>query len=149
MEISDEAGAPRRHGLACLEATAALGEALARRCRPGSALALTGTLGAGKTHLAKAVAAALGFRGDVTSPTFALVNEYRGGRLPVFHFDFYRIGSEPELLALGWDDYLDEGGVLIAEWGDKFESLLPSGTIWIHLEQTTDGTRSATVRGGR
>lgn len=111
----------------------ALGAETAAALGPGSVLALAGPLGAGKTHFCKGVVAGLG--GDpaqVTSPTFTLVHEYAGGcRLPVFHFDFYRLDSPAELLAIGWDDYLDESaGVILVEWADKFPDLLPPGARW-------------------
>ncbi|MCB1090162.1 MAG: tRNA (adenosine(37)-N6)-threonylcarbamoyltransferase complex ATPase subunit type 1 TsaE [Verrucomicrobiae bacterium] len=111
----------------------ALGAEAANGLRPGSVIALVGPLGAGKTHFSKGLVAGLGGDPDsVTSPTFTLVHEYtRGCRLPVFHFDFYRLDSPAELLAIGWDDYLDEGdGVLLVEWADKFPDLLPPDTQW-------------------
>jgi tRNA threonylcarbamoyladenosine biosynthesis protein TsaE len=78
----------------------------------------------------------------VTSPTFSLVHEYSGGTLPVFHWDFYRLESPAELLALGWDEYLETGGVIIAEWGDKFAELLPPDTTWLVFSIEADGSRS-------
>jgi tRNA threonylcarbamoyladenosine biosynthesis protein TsaE len=107
---------------------------LAADLGPGSVLALTGDLGAGKTHLCQALASALGVTVPVTSPTFTLVHEYPSARLPVFHFDFYRAEAAAEILALGWDDYLDREGVVVAEWADKFPGLFPADTLWIHLE---------------
>jgi tRNA threonylcarbamoyladenosine biosynthesis protein TsaE len=77
----------------------------------------------------------------VTSPTFALAHEYRGGRLPVFHFDFYRIGTEDELLALGWDEYLEQDAVIVAEWADKFPRCLPVEAIWLEFRLLADGSR--------
>jgi len=122
-------------------ATVAAGRALADELEAGACLALIGGLGAGKTHLAKGLVAGLGCAAEVTSPTFTLVHEYRGGRLPVFHFDFYRIDSAEEILAIGWDEYLDEGGVVIAEWADKFPDLLPSHTVWWKLDPAPGGGR--------
>jgi len=110
--------------------------------QPGSVFALIGELGAGKTRFAKGLAAGVGYTGEVTSPTFALVQEYRGGRLPVFHFDFYRVEAADELLSLGWDDYLDARGVCVIEWADKFADLLPADTRWFHFSFGDDGTRS-------
>jgi len=121
----------------------ALGIELAAELVAGSVLALQGGLGAGKTHFTKGVASGLGCEGEVTSPTFTLAHEYRGGRLPVFHFDFYRMDSEDDVLRIGWDEYLDEMGVVVVEWPDKFPSLLPPGTVW--LEFIHDG-ESRTVR---
>lgn len=108
----------------------------------GSVIALVGGLGAGKTHWTKGFVAQIGCPSEVTSPTFGLVHEYTGGRLPVFHFDFYRLESPTELLAIGWDEYLDQAGVVIAEWGDKFPELLPPGTTWLHFTVEPDGSRS-------
>ncbi len=128
------------------EATVAAGRALAAVLNAGDCLALVGGLGAGKTHLSKGIVAGLGCAAEVTSPTFTLVHEYRGGRLPVFHFDFYRIDSAEEILAVGWDDYLDEGGILIAEWADKFPDLLPEHTAWWKLDLAPGGGRTLEKR---
>ena len=108
--------------------TFALGENLAHTLAPGSVLALSGDLGAGKTHFVKGVAAGLGYRGEVTSPTFTLIHEYFGGRLPLFHADLYRIETAEEALRAGLEDYLAEPGVTAIEWADKFPGLLPAGT---------------------
>ena len=99
----------------------------------GELLALCGPLGAGKTHFTQGLARGLGIDPSaVTSPTFTLVNEYGGGRLPLFHFDFYRLESESEVLAIGWEEYLDEPGVVVVEWANKFPHLLPASatTQW-------------------
>lgn len=109
------------------------GRALAATLRAGDVLALDGELGAGKTHFVKGIAAGIGCSGDVTSPTFTLIHEYTGGRLPLFHFDFYRLESEDETLRIGLDDYFDAGGVVVIEWAGKFPALLPSGTRWFHM----------------
>lgn len=118
-----------------------LGRAAAAEVVPGVVIALVGGLGAGKTHWAKGLVAGLGSAVEVTSPTFGLVHEYPGGRLPVFHLDFYRLETADELIGLGWDEYLDAGGVIVAEWGDKFPELLPPGTIWLHFRIEDDGGR--------
>jgi len=97
-------------------------------------LALCGTLGSGKTSLTKGIVAGLGSSAAVTSPTFTLVHEYPGGCMEVAHFDFYRVQNAEELVAAGWDDYLDRGGVVIAEWADRFPALLPDHTTWLQLE---------------
>lgn len=107
----------------------------------GTVIALVGNLGAGKTHWTQGFVAGLNCDAAVTSPTFGLVHEYTGGRLPVFHFDFHRIDSADELLALGWDDYLDRKGIVIAEWADKFPELLPPSTQWIRIETMDGGGR--------
>jgi tRNA threonylcarbamoyladenosine biosynthesis protein TsaE len=109
------------------------GRLLAARLRAGDVVALDGELGAGKTHFVKGIAAGLGCDGDVTSPTFTLVHEYTGGRLPLFHFDFYRLESEEETLRIGLDDYLGAGGVAVIEWAGKFPTLLPAGTRWFRM----------------
>lgn len=117
----------------------AAGEALAEELSAGDVVALCGQLGAGKTHFTKGIVSGVGAGETVTSPTFALVNEYRTGRLPVFHFDFYRLDEAEELLAIGWDDYLDEAGVVIVEWADKFPELLPEDTLRFDLSIREDG----------
>jgi tRNA threonylcarbamoyladenosine biosynthesis protein TsaE len=130
--------------IADAEGMVALGRELAGGLASGDVLALVGGLGAGKTHLTKGLAAGLGCGGSVTSPTFSLVHEYRGGRLPLFHFDFYRLESPEALLAIGWDEFLDQGGVVVAEWADRFPELLPPGTRWLRFEVLPAGRR---VRG--
>jgi tRNA threonylcarbamoyladenosine biosynthesis protein TsaE len=123
------------------EAMEALGRAAAADAHPGRVVALVGGLGAGKTHWTKGFVAGLASRADVTSPTFGLVHEYADGKLPVFHFDFYRLGSAAELIALGWDEILEQDGVVIAEWADKFPELLPPETLWLHFSVEMDGSR--------
>lgn len=120
---------------------------LAAELRDGDVLALCGTLGAGKTQFVKGLVAGLG--GDpaeVTSPTFTLINEYEGSRLPVFHFDFYRLETENELLAIGWDEYLAGGGVLVIEWADKFWRLLPDSARWFDFEASAEAVREIAER---
>ncbi|MGB0774455.1 MAG: tRNA (adenosine(37)-N6)-threonylcarbamoyltransferase complex ATPase subunit type 1 TsaE [Akkermansiaceae bacterium] len=116
-----------------------IGSAIGKELAAGSVIALCGDLGAGKTHFSQGLAAGLGFPGRVTSPTFSLVHEYRGGRLPVFHFDFYRMDDPEEVIRIGWDDFLDEEGVVIVEWPDKFPELLPPSTQWLKI--THEGER--------
>ncbi len=96
--------------------TEALAEKLGRSLRAGEVLALDGDLGAGKTAFTRGLARGLGYPGRVQSPTFTIVNEYLGGRLPLFHFDLYRLSSPDELFDIGWEDYLDRGGVCCVEW---------------------------------
>src|SRR5687768_5300744 len=104
--------------------TFAHGKTLADELKAGTVLALRGDLGAGKTHFVKGVAAGLGASPDeVTSLTFTLVHEYIGGRLPVFHFDLYRLDDPDEVLRIGLDDYLSEDGIVVIEWADKFPQL--------------------------
>ena len=121
--------------------TMAAGERLAAGLGTGAVVALTGGLGAGKTHFTKGLVRGLGGTEEVTSPTFTLVHEYRGGRLPVFHFDFYRMETAGEVLGIGWDEYLDSGGVCVVEWADRFPHLLPAGTEWWSLEADGTGRR--------
>ncbi len=123
------------------EATIAFGREYAAQLRAGDVLALTGDLGAGKTHFVKGLAAGLDVPGDVTSPTFTLIHEYLGGRLPLFHFDLYRLESEEELLRIGFDEYLDAPGVVALEWADKFPALLPAHARRLHFQHREDGTR--------
>ena len=124
----------------------ALGESLAAGLTAGSLLALVGGLGAGKTRMAKGLARGAGYSGEVTSPTFSLVHEYRGGLLPVFHFDLYRLKSADELLAIGWDEFLEEPGLVIVEWADLFPELLPPHTRWLHFEVLPEGGRRVIER---
>ena len=123
-----------------------LGAAAARVAEAGAVIGLVGDLGAGKTHWVKGFVAEMGCGAEVTSPTFGLVHEYRGGRLPVSHFDFYRLGSAEELVALGWDEYLEDGGVVVAEWADKFPSLMPPETRWNYFKIDADGVRIVSDR---
>ncbi len=119
-----------------------LGRKTAETIAAGSVIALVGGLGAGKTHWTKGFVAGLGSSADVTSPTFGLLHEYPGGRIPIFHLDFYRLESAAELLALGWDELLEQGGIVIAEWGDKFPELLPPEALWLQFSVEPDGSRS-------
>ena len=121
--------------------TVAAGEALAGELKSGGVVALTGGLGAGKTHLTKGIVRGLGSSEEVTSPTFTLVHEYHGGRLPVFHFDFYRLENESDAMTTGWDEYLDAGGVCVVEWADRFPALIPPDAQWWALEQEGTGRR--------
>ena len=120
------------------EETTRLGAELAEALPRGSVLSLEGPLGAGKTQLATGLVAALG--GEASSPSFAIVHEYADARMPVFHFDFYRLERVEELGPVGYDDCLGEGLVII-EWGDKFPAMLPSGTIRLRFELLPDGGR--------
>jgi len=122
----------------------AAGVAFSESLEAGDVVALVGDLGAGKTHFSKGVVSGLSAKGEVTSPTFSLVHEYPGGRLPVFHFDFYRIDSPDELIRIGWDEYLDEDGIILVEWADKFPELLPEGMIPLHFSIEADGTHTVT-----
>ncbi|MGC6564606.1 MAG: tRNA (adenosine(37)-N6)-threonylcarbamoyltransferase complex ATPase subunit type 1 TsaE [Akkermansiaceae bacterium] len=125
--------------LSSADETLGLGRWMGEVARAGDVIALLGDLGAGKTTLTQGIVRGLGYDQEVTSPTFSLVQEYLGGRLPVFHFDFYRVEDEHELLDLGWDDYLERDGLVIVEWPSLFPELLPEGTKWIRLSHREDG----------
>jgi tRNA threonylcarbamoyladenosine biosynthesis protein TsaE len=124
------------------EAMIALGREAAALATHGTVIALVGGLGAGKTHWSKGFVGAIGSMAEVTSPTFGLIHEYPGGRLPVFHLDFYRLDSADDLIALGWDELLDQNAVILAEWGDKFPELFPPGTTWLQFTVEEDGSRT-------
>jgi tRNA threonylcarbamoyladenosine biosynthesis protein TsaE len=130
--------------LASPEETLAWGVKLAEGLHAGDVIALCGQLGAGKTHVVKGLLAGLQSHEEVTSPTFSLVHEYQQARLPVFHFDFYRMEREADLLNIGWDEYLDEPGVVVVEWADLFPALLPPHTQWFRLEALPEGGRRVT-----
>ena len=129
------------------EETIQFGQTLAATLESGDVLALCGELGAGKTHFVKGLAAGLGAECAVTSPTFTLIHEYRGGRLPLFHADWYRIDEEQDLMKIGIDDYLAEDGIVVVEWADKFRNALPANTRWIEFQILEDSSREVTERG--
>ena len=125
--------------------TAAAGAECARTATVGDVFALTGDLGAGKTQFVKGFVAAIGADAEVTSPTFTLIHEYSGGRLPVYHFDFYRLETADEVARLGLDEYLFGDGVCVIEWADRFADLLPSHARWISLQVESESERA--IRG--
>ena len=127
--------------------TEAVGEALAKTLRPGTVLAFRGDLGAGKTAFTRGLGRGLGCTERVTSPTYTIVNEYTSGRLPLFHFDMYRLRSSEELFDIGWEDYLERGGVCAVEWSENVADAL-DGAIWITIEKTGDDSRKITIEGG-
>jgi tRNA threonylcarbamoyladenosine biosynthesis protein TsaE len=131
----------REWSIESVEAMEQLGEMLGREISQPTVIALVGPLGAGKTHLTKGIARGLGFADDVTSPTFSLVQEYHGGRLPLFHFDLYRLKSSAEVLAMGWDDFLDQQGVMLVEWGDLFPELFDVDARLIRIEVCESGRK--------
>ena len=129
-----------------VEETEDLGADLASRLPAGAVVAFTGDLGAGKTAFVRGMARALGVTERVTSPTFTIVNEYEGGRLPLFHFDMYRLGSADELYDIGWEDYLARGGVCAVEWSEIVRDALEPGCIRVDLRRgERDGQRRITV----
>lgn len=126
---------------ASVDATWNLGARLGSVLAAGSVLALSGNLGAGKTHFTQGIADGLGInRRLVSSPTFALVQEY-AGRLPVFHFDTYRLKNIDEFLDLGFDEYLSLGGVCVIEWAERVAEVLPADTLFVKLTATGESTR--------
>ena len=130
------------NGVVCQtpEEMVALGRELSVLLQKGTVISLEGPLGAGKTQLSKGVAAALGCSDGASSPSFTLVHEYAYGRLPLHHFDFYRLKSSQELIGIGYDDSLGNGAILI-EWGDKFPEALPAGAVRVRIEILPDGGR--------
>lgn len=126
------------------EETRRAGERLGARLQPGDVVALIGELGAGKTCFIQGLAHGLGVTGDVTSPTFVLVNEYRG-RLPIHHLDAYRTGSLTELADIGIEEMLHGDGVTVIEWADKLLPLLPARTITVRLSGLGDEPRRIAI----
>ena len=126
--------------------TEALGERIAKILTPGTVIAYCGDLGAGKTAFTRGLARGLGYREPVTSPTYTIVNEYLGGRLPLFHFDMYRLGSSDDLWDIGWEDYLERGGICAVEWSENVEDAMENA-IWIRIEKTGEESRRITVEG--
>ena len=129
--------------------TQALGQRLAKRLLPGDVIAYFGDLGAGKTALTRGIAQGLGVTDLVTSPTYTIVNEYLTGRIPLFHFDMYRLGSSDELFDIGWEDYLARGGVCAVEWSENVEDALRDAIhITLEKDPLEPDTRRITIEGG-
>jgi tRNA threonylcarbamoyladenosine biosynthesis protein TsaE len=129
------------------EETEKLGAALAAFLKPGTVIAYTGDLGAGKTAFTRGIARGLGCRESVTSPTYTIVNEYTDGRLPLFHFDMYRLASSDELWDIGWEDYLERGGVCAVEWSENVSDAMKDA-IQIAISKIDDDTRDISIEGG-
>ena len=127
--------------------TEAIGTALGKILTPGTVLAYRGDLGAGKTAFTRGLARGLGCTDIVTSPTYTIVNEYLGGRLPLFHFDMYRLRSSDDLFDIGWDDYLDRNGVCAVEWSENVDDAMEDA-IYITIEKLGDDARRITIEGG-
>ena len=127
--------------------TEALGAALGRVLMPGTVIAYRGDLGAGKTAFTRGLARGLGYAEPVTSPTYTIVNEYLGGRLPLFHFDMYRLRSSDDLWDIGWEDYLDRGGVCAVEWSENVEDALEDA-LTVTIEKLGEESRRITIKGG-
>ncbi len=122
-------------------------EKLADKLSGGEIIAFRGGMGMGKTCFTRGLAKGLGFGDSVTSPTFALVNEYIGGRLPLYHFDMYRVESWEDLYSTGYFDYLESGGVIAAEWSENIENALEGKVITVEFERIGDNIRKITVTG--
>ena len=127
--------------------TEAVGAALGQRLQPGTILAYRGDLGAGKTAFTRGLARGLGYREPVTIPTYTIVNEYLGGRLPLFHFDMYRLASADDLWDIGWEDYLERGGICAVEWSENVSKAL-EGALTVTIEKLGETSRRITIEGG-
>jgi len=129
------------------EETEEVGAALGKILKPGTILAYEGDLGAGKTAFTRGLARGLGATDMVTSPTYTIVNEYLSGRMPLFHFDMYRLASSDDLWDIGWEDYLDRGGVCAVEWSENAADAM-EGAIRVCIEKIGDESRRITIEGG-
>ena len=127
--------------------TEAVAEALAKGLKPGTVLAYEGDLGAGKTAFTRGLARGLGASDMVTSPTYTIVNEYLSGRMPLFHFDMYRLASSDDLWDIGWEDYLERGGVCAVEWSENVADALEDA-ITVRIEKLGEEERKITILGG-
>ena len=129
------------------EQTEEIGCALGKVIKPGTVIAYRGDLGAGKTAFTRGLARGLGAKDLVTSPTYTIVNEYLGGRLPLFHFDMYRLSSEEDLWDIGWEDYLERGGVCAVEWSENVPEAM-AGALTVSIEKLGDTDRKISIEGG-
>ena len=129
------------------EETEALGARLGECLPAGTVLAFLGDLGAGKTAFTRGLARGLGYTQPVTSPTYTIVNEYLGGRLPLFHFDMYRLSSSDDLWDIGWEDYLERGGVCAVEWSENVADAMEDA-ITVCIQKTGEDSRKITITGG-
>lgn len=129
--------------------TEQLGEQLGRTLRSGTVVAYLGGLGMGKTAFTRGLARGMGCQDRVTSPTFTIVNEYRG-ELPLFHFDMYRLTDSDALFDIGWEDYLDRCGVCAVEWSENVADAMPEGTVYVTIRrhEENDNWRVITIEGG-
>jgi len=128
------------------EETESLGRQFAGNVKLGDVLALTGELGSGKTQFVKGFVSALGSTTPATSPTFTLIHEYCGGRLPVYHFDFLRLEDRQAAERLGLDEYFFGDGVSVIEWADRFRELIPENARWILFETRSETQRAITTK---
>ena len=127
--------------------TEAIGAALGKIIKPGTVIAYRGDLGAGKTAFTRGLARGLGSSEMVTSPTYTIVNEYLGGRCPLFHFDMYRLASSDDLWDIGWEDYLDRNGICAVEWSENVEDAMEDAVV-ITIEKLGEDSRRITIEGG-
>ena len=127
--------------------TEKVGEALGKVLNPGSVLAYEGDLGAGKTAFTRGLARGLGAKEQVTSPTYTIVNEYLSGRMPLFHFDMYRLASSDDLWDIGWEDYLERGGVCAVEWSENVRDAMEDAIV-VSIRKLGEETRKITITGG-
>lgn len=125
--------------------TEKIGQVLGEKIKDGVVIAYKGGLGMGKTCFTRGLALGLGSTDQVTSPTFALVNEYLSGRIPLYHFDMYRISGWEDLYSTGFFDYIDEGAVLACEWSENIENALPDNTIYVTINKIDDNTREIII----
>ena len=128
--------------------TEAIGTALGKIIPPGTVIAYRGDLGAGKTAFTRGLALGLGSTELVTSPTYTIVNEYLGGRMPLFHFDMYRLHSSDDLWDIGWEDYLERGGVCAVEWSENVADAMEDA-ITVCIQKIGEDSRRITITGGR
>ncbi len=128
------------------EETIDLGMRIGALLEKGDVLAMTGTLAAGKTTITKGIAKALGIDDEVTSPTFCLISEYYGTKMPLYHMDVYRLEGEEDFINLGVDDMLYGSGVCIIEWSEKVQKELPKRTIFMEIVPNEDGSRDVTIK---
>ena len=130
------------------EKSEAIGQLLASRLQPGTIIAFEGDLGAGKTAFTRGLARGLGAADRVTSPTYTIVNEYLGGKMPLFHFDMYRLESADDLFDIGWEDYLERGGICAVEWSENVRDAM-EGALTVRIQKTGETSRTITLEGGK
>ena len=129
------------------EETEKVGAALGKILAPGTVIAYRGDLGAGKTAFTRGLARGLGYPEPVTSPTYTIVNEYLGGRLPLFHFDMYRLRSSDDLFDIGWEDYLERGGICAVEWSENVDDAMENA-VYVTIYKTGEESRRIVIEGG-
>ena len=129
------------------EETEAVGKRLGQALKPGAVIAYQGDLGAGKTAFTRGVALGLGAKEQVTSPTYTIVNEYLSGKYPLFHFDMYRLASSDDLFDIGWEDYLDRGGICAVEWSENVADAMENAIV-VTIEKLGEDARRFTIEGG-